>query len=64
MDRFHGDCTLNTWLCKIARNTLYSHVKKHGSQTDFPVDIIASEDDLEEQFADQDTPRRNGGAVR
>ena len=38
-DTFKGDCSVNTWLCAIARNLFYSHRKKrdnnHTSLTDF-----------------------------
>lgn len=55
IDRFHGNCSLSTWLCKIARNTYYSYAKKHSRQIDSPVDIILSDENLEEQFADKET---------
>ena len=55
IDRFNGDCAIKTWLCKIARNTLYSYAKKHNKQVDSPLDIIISDENLEEQFADKET---------
>lgn len=55
IDRFNGDCAIKTWLCKIARNTLYSYAKKLNKQVDSPLDIIMSDEDLEEQFADKET---------
>lgn len=30
IDRFHGECPLNVWLCRIAKNTLYSALRKAG----------------------------------
>ena len=53
--RFNGDCAIKTWLCKIARNTLYSYAKKNNRQVDSPLDIIISDENLEEQFADKET---------
>ena len=55
IDRFNGDCAIKTWLCKIARNTLYSYAKKHNKQVDSPLDIIMSDENLEEQFTDKET---------
>lgn len=55
IDQFNGNCTLNTWLCKIARNTLYSYTKKHNKHVDIPIDAIISEENLEEQFSDKET---------
>lgn len=28
IDSFRGDCKLSVWLCRIARNTWYTHLKK------------------------------------
>lgn len=55
IDSFKGDCSLNTWLCKIAKNTLYSYTKRHSRQIDHPLDIIISGENIEEQFADKET---------
>ena len=52
---FKGNCKLSTWLCKIAKNTFYSYAKKHNSQTDYPLAIIISDENIEEQFADNGT---------
>lgn len=55
IDSFKGDCKLNTWLCKIAKNTFYSHVKKHNRQVDGLPGIIISNENIEERFADKET---------
>ena len=55
IDSFNGNCKLSTWLCKIARNTLYSYTKKHNRQVDYPFDITISSENIEEQFADKET---------
>ena len=55
IDSFNGNCKLSTWLCKIARNTLYSYIKKHNRQVDYPLDVIESYENIEEQFADKET---------
>ena len=55
IDSFNGNCKLSTWLCRIARNTFYSYTKKHNRQVDYPLDIILSDVNIEEQFADKET---------
>ena len=55
MDRFSGTYALGTWLCIIAKNTFYSFVKKHNRQADYPIDLLVSNEDLEEQFTDKET---------
>ena len=55
IDRFDGNCKLITWLCKIARNTLYSYTKKHSRQVDYPLEDIISYENIEEQFTDKET---------
>ena len=55
IDSFNGNCKLSTWLCKIARNTFYSYTKKHNRQVDYPLDIILSDENIEEQFVDKET---------
>lgn len=54
IDRFNGDCKLGTWLCKIAKNTLYSYGRKRNKQVDYPLELIVSEDHIEEQFEDKE----------
>lgn len=55
IDSFNGNCKISTWLCRIARNTFYSYTKKHNRQVDYPLDIILSDENIEEQFADKET---------
>ena len=55
IDSFNGNCKISTWLCKIARNTLFSYTKKHNRQVDYPLDAILSDENIEEQFADKET---------
>lgn len=31
-DQFRGDCDVHVWLCQIAKNTLYDHLKKQKKQ--------------------------------
>jgi len=55
IDRFKGNSSLNTWLCKIAKNTFYSYAKKHGRYINCPLDLIKADENIEEQFADKET---------
>ncbi|MBQ3010621.1 MAG: RNA polymerase sigma factor, partial [Oscillospiraceae bacterium] len=55
IDSFHGDCKIGTWLCKIAKNTLYSYTRKQDRQTELLVDGLISEESLEQLFADKET---------
>ena len=55
IDSFNGNSKISTWLYKIARNTLFSYTKKHNRQVDYPLDIILSDENIEEQFADKET---------
>ena len=32
IDQFRGDCDVRVWLCQIAKNTLYNHLKKKKKQ--------------------------------
>lgn len=55
IDRFHGSCTLSTWLCQIAKNEYFSYRRKGGVQTDeLPAELV-SEEDIEQRFADRET---------
>lgn len=32
IDQFRGDCDVRVWLCQIAKNTLYDHLRKQQRQ--------------------------------
>ena len=55
IDKFKGNCKLSTWLCKIAKNTYYSYVKKHNGEIDYSPEIVISEENIEKQFVDKET---------
>ncbi|MBR3601524.1 MAG: sigma-70 family RNA polymerase sigma factor [Lachnospiraceae bacterium] len=55
IDKFKGNCKLSTWLCKIAKNTYYSYVKKHNGEIDYFPEIVISEENIEKQFVDKET---------
>ena len=49
VDTFRGDCSIVTWLCQIAKNCYYTHLKKNSRTVYLDDDIAdtASEQDLE-----------------
>ena len=55
IDSFNGNCRIETWLCQIAKNTFYSYMRKHKGQVDYPLEIIISDENIEQQFADKET---------
>ena len=55
IDSFKGNCSLSTWLCKIAKNTFLSHVRKENRRDDISFEFIASNENIEEQFSDKET---------
>ena len=55
INKFKGDCNINTWLCVIAKNTYYSYCNKRKVQADYLPDSIASGEDIEDRFADRES---------
>jgi RNA polymerase sigma-70 factor (ECF subfamily) len=62
IDSFRGDCEMRVWLCQIAKNTYYSHVKKHkkeGSFAEADLQNIADPDAfLDERMGKQEDARQ------
>lgn len=58
IDRFRGNCKLSTWLCQIAKNTYYSYAKKQAGQVELPLELLWSDENIEEQFSDKETAYR------
>ena len=59
-DSFKGQCKFSVWMCQIAKNTFYSYLKKNKRLADFPIDMLAieDEDDLENLVADRNMALR------
>ena len=55
IDSFKGNCSLSTWLCKIAKNTFLSYAKKENRRADVSFEFIASDENIEERFSDKET---------
>lgn len=56
LESFRGECSVRVWLCQIAKNCYYSHLKKQRRFVPLEtIGTIASEgaEELEEQLSDQ-----------
>ena len=60
VDSFKGECKFSVWVCQIAKNTLYTHLKKKKRLTDLPVEMLELEsgESLENLVADKDMALR------
>ena len=59
LDKFRGDCDIRIWLCRIARNLWYDHLKKSRrsvSMDEIP-EIPAPDAFSDDKFAAQDVRR-------
>ena len=59
-DSFKGQCKFSVWMCQIAKNTLYTYLKKKKRLADFPIETLTleTEDNLENLIADKDMALR------
>ena len=62
VDRFRGDCDMRVWLCQIAKNTYYSHLKKNSHEL-HPEDALLQnipdpQVPMEAHFIDRDDARQ------
>ena len=62
---FRGQCKLSVWMCQIAKNTLYTHLKKKKRLADFPIESlpIETEENLENLVVDKDMALRIHGVL-
>lgn len=47
IDSFRGDCKVNVWLCRIAKNIYYTESKRKAKIVDYPLELIPSEESIE-----------------
>ena len=52
---FRGECKLSVWLCQIAKNTFYTMAKRQQRYTDYPLETIPSEENIEQRLLNKDT---------
>ena len=55
IDSFKGNSKLSSWLCQIAKNTLYSYLRKDKEKVEYPLELIVTEENLEKQFSNKET---------
>jgi RNA polymerase sigma-70 factor (ECF subfamily) len=55
IDKFKGECSVNVWLCQIAKNTYFSLLKKAKGEEilDFDVEIESGFSDFTERLLDK-----------
>lgn len=62
LPKFNGDCSLRTWVYRVAHNTAASHVLKHRPRHAFvgleELDATRSDDDPERDVVERDAGRR------
>ena len=54
INTFRGECKLSVWLCQIAKNTFYSDAKRQQRQVDYPLELIPSEETIEQKLLDKE----------
>lgn len=60
IDGFRGDCDVRVWLCQIAKNNYYSHLKKQEriAEDEELAEITASDENLEKLLIDKEIALR------
>lgn len=57
IDKFNGECKVETWLCKIARNLYISYIRKKANQEQPEVPERDSEENFVEDLMDRENAR-------
>ena len=55
IDTFRGECKLSVWLCQIAKNTLYTVVKRQRRQVYDGLEFIQSDEVIVQKISDKET---------
>lgn len=55
IDTFRGECKLSVWLCQIAKNTFYTAAKRQQRQADYPLELIQSDEAIDQKIYDKET---------
>lgn len=53
-DRFDGSCKVTTWLCAIAKNSLYKYYKKHPEYSNLDAETL-SDSYIEKEFLQKES---------
>lgn len=48
IDSFRGDCSIRVWLCQIAKNAYYDHIKKQSRYEELPEEYEGEAESPEE----------------
>ncbi|WP_045520132.1 MULTISPECIES: RNA polymerase sigma factor [Bacillaceae] len=56
IDTFNGECKLSVWLCQIAKNSLYTHLKKESRfDQNMTLEKITDDKSFEERLGNKET---------
>ena len=59
IDQFKNQCKLYVWLCQIAKNTYYSHIKKKKRfATEIDSEVVDVSTDIEGAFLDKEATKK------
>ncbi len=58
IDTYRGECKLSVWMCQIAKNTFYTHLKKQSRQTDQSLEEITATEDLEQTLINKEAAKQ------
>lgn len=66
IDRFKGDCRIESWLCQIAKNTYYSYLKKERRTDDLDTldELASKEPTADEQLLSMELSASVQGAIQ
>lgn len=55
IDTFRGECELQAWLCRIARNHFYTMAKHRSRMTEISSELFLQEKSIEEKLLDRES---------
>ncbi len=44
---YRGECKLSVWICQIAKNELFTYLKKNKKYTDYPIETLPDDNNFE-----------------
>ena len=64
IESFRGDCDIRVWLCQIAKNSYYSHLRKHSRQISLEDAVLQDTADPEAVVDEAITSHDEAGRIR
>ena len=64
IESFRGDCDIRVWLCQIAKNSYYSHLRKHSRQISLEDVVLQDTADPEAVVDEAITSHDEAGRIR